>query len=115
EGAGGAVGLRVPRVAPGPALARPASDASLARLRDAGLDRVILDGADVTPRNEQFTPAQPFAVRNQPATTTAVGSDTGLQRLLEGDDPPALRAQRFLAGLSVVALEQPNVRRGVVV
>ena len=45
----------------------------------------------------------------------AVGSDTGLQRLLEGDDPPALRAQRFLAGLSVVALEQPNVRRGVVV
>src|SRR5205807_9901369 len=57
----------------------------------------------------------PFSVRNQPGTTTAVGSDAGLQRLLEGDDPPALRAQRFLAGLSVVALEQPNVRRGVVV
>src|SRR5262249_49364559 len=35
--------------------------------------------------------------------------------LLDGNDPPALRAQRFLAGLSVVALEQPNVTRGVVV
>ena len=93
----------------------PANDASLTRLRDAGVDRVILDGADLTPREEQFTPAQPFVVRGQPGTTTAVGSDPGLQRLLEGDDPPALRAQRFLAGLSVVALEQPNTRRGVVV
>jgi hypothetical protein len=103
------------RVDPRTEIARPANDASLARLRDAGVDRVILDGADLTPSDQQFTPAQPFAVRNQPATTMAVGSDTGLQRLLEGDDPPALRAQRFLAGLSVVALEQPNVRRGVVV
>ena len=103
------------RVDPRTEIARPANDASLARLRDAGVDRVILDGADLTPRDEQFTPAQPFALRNQPGTTTAVGSDAGLQRLLEGDDPPALRAQRFLAGLSVVALEQPNVRRGVVV
>ena len=103
------------RVDPRTEIARPANDASLARLRDAGVDRVILDGADLTPRDEQFTPAQPFALRNQPGTTTAVGSDAGLQRLLDGDDPPALRAQRFLAGLSVVALEQPNVRRGVVV
>ncbi len=103
------------RVDPRTEITRPANDASLARLRDAGVDRVILDGADLTPHDEQFTPAQPFSVRNQPGTTTAVGSDAGLQRLLEGDDPPALRAQRFLAGLSVVALEQPNVRRGVVV
>ncbi len=103
------------RVDPRTEIARPANDASLTRLRDAGVDRVILDGADLMPRDEQFTPAQPFVVRSQPGTTTAVGSDPGLQRLLEGDDPPALRAQRFLAGLSVVALEQPNTRRGVVV
>jgi hypothetical protein len=103
------------RVDPRTEIARPANDASLTRLRDAGVDRVILDGADLMPHDDQFTPAQPFAVRSQPGTTTAVGSDPGLQRLLEGDDPPALRAQRFLAGLSVVALEQPNTRRGVVV
>ena len=76
------------RVDPRTEIARPANDASLTRLRDASVDRVILDGADLTPRDEQFTPAQPFVVRNQPGTTTAVGSDPGLQRLLEGDDPP---------------------------
>ena len=103
------------RVDPRTEIARPANDASLARMRDAGVDRVILDGADLAPREDQFTPAQPFVVRSQQATVTAVGSDAGLQRLLDGDDPPALRAQRFLAGLSVVALEQPNVARGVVV
>jgi hypothetical protein len=103
------------RVDPRTQIARPANEASLARLRDAGVDRVILDGAGLTPRDEQFTPAQPFVVRSQQGMATAVGSDAGLQRLLEGDEPPALRAQRFLAGLSVVALEQPNVARGVVV
>jgi len=103
------------RVDPRTEVARPANDASLARMRDAGVDRLILDGADLTPREDQFTPAQPFAVRTQQGMATAVGSDVGLQRLLDGDDPPALRAQRFLAGLSVVALEQPNVTRGVVV
>ena len=103
------------RVDPRTEIARPVNDASLARMRDAGVDRLILDGADLAPRDDQFTPAQPFVVRSQQGTATAVGSDTGLQRLLDGDDPPALRAQRFLAGLSVVALEQPNVTRGVVV
>jgi hypothetical protein len=103
------------RVDPRTVIARPANDASVARLRDAGVDRLVLDGANLTPREDQFTPAQPFAVRSQQGMATAVGSDVGLQQLLEGDDPPALRAQRFLAGLSVVALEQPNVHRGVVV
>ena len=103
------------RVDPRTEIARPANDASLARIRDAGIDRVILDGADLTPRDDQFTPAKPFVVRSQQGMATAVGSDVGLQRLLDGNDPPALRAQRFLAGLSVVALEQPNVTRGVVV
>jgi hypothetical protein len=103
------------RVDPRTEIARPANDAALVRLRGAGVDRVILDGADLTPREDQFTPAQPFVVRSQQGMATALGSDAGLQRLLDGDDPPALRAQRFLAGLSVVALEQPNVARGVVV
>ncbi len=96
-------------------IARPVNDAALARLRDAGVDRVIIDGTDLAPREEQLTPAQPFAVRSQQGTTTAVGSDAGLQRLLDGSDPPALRAQRFLGALASIALEQPNVARGVVV
>jgi hypothetical protein len=103
------------RVDPRTQIARPVDTAALARLRDAGVDRVILDGSSLAPRDEQFTPAQPFAVRSQRGLTTAVGSDAGLQGFLEGDDPPALRAQRFLGGLATVALEQPNVSRGVVV
>jgi Family of unknown function (DUF6049) len=106
------LGARVDR---GTEIARPVNDAALARLLDAGVDRVILDGADLAPREEQFTPAQPFVVRSQQGTTTAVGSDAGLQRLLDGNDPPALRAQRFLGALASIALEQPNVARGVVV
>ncbi|HKA93093.1 MAG TPA: DUF6049 family protein [Acidimicrobiia bacterium] len=107
--------LLATRVDPRTEIARPANDASLARMRDAGVDRLVLDGADLAPRDDQFTPAQPFVLRSQQGMATAVGSDVGLQRLLDGDDPPALRAQRFLAGLSVIALEQPNVARGVVV
>jgi Family of unknown function (DUF6049) len=103
------------RVDPRTEIADPANESSLARLRAAGVDRVILDGADLAPREDQLTPAQPFLVRSEQGTATAVGSDPGLQRLLEGDGPPALRAQRFLAGLSIVALELPNVTRGVVV
>jgi hypothetical protein len=103
------------RVDPRAEIARPVNDAALGRLRDAGVDRVILDGGDLAPRDSQFTPAQPFVVRSQQGTTTAVGSDPGLQRMLDGNDPPALRAQRFLGGLASVALEQPNVARGVVV
>jgi hypothetical protein len=103
------------RVDPRTEIARPTNEAALARLRDAGVDRVVVDAGDLAPRDEQFTPAQPFVVRSQQGTTTAVGADAGLQRLLDGDDPPALRAQRFLGGLASVALEQPNATRGVAV
>ena len=49
------------------------------------------------------------------SSVDGLASDDGLQRLLTGDATPALRAQRFLAGLSVVAFEQPAVPRAVVV
>jgi len=112
ERLGALLGTRVDRRTQ---IARPVNDAALARLLDAGVDRVVLDGSELAPREERFTPAQPFVVRSQQGMTTAVGSDPGLQRLLDGDDPPALRAQRFLGALASIALEQPNVSRGVVV
>lgn len=112
EGLGALLGARVDLRTE---IARPTNEAALARLREAGVDRVIVDGGDLAPRNEQFTPAQPFELRSQQGTTTAIGSDAGLQRMLDGDDPPALRAQRFLGGLAAVALEQPNATRGVAI
>ncbi|MCU1457090.1 MAG: hypothetical protein JWL73_1182 [Actinomycetia bacterium] len=90
----------------------PLDDAALGTLHSAGIDHLVLDGVPleqgVAP---QFTPAQPFQL--QSAGRTAVNSDRGLVDLLNGTGTPALRAQRLLAGLAVVALEQPNARRGV--
>jgi hypothetical protein len=46
---------------------------------------------------------------------TAAVSDPELAGLLSGNGPPALQAARFLAALSLVALEAPRESRGVVV
>ena len=78
---------------------------------------MIVDSSALAPaRASQFTPALPFELPVLFASSVeGVASDDGLGRLLTGDASPALRAQRFLAGLSVVALEQPAVPRAVVV
>ena len=54
------------RVDPRTEIARPANDASLSRLRDAGVDRVILDGADLTPRRR---PVHARATLRRPQST----------------------------------------------
>ncbi len=42
-------------------------------------------------------------------------TDDGLEQLLEGNGAPALRAANFLAGLAIVAIEQPNETRGIAI
>ena len=44
-----------------------------------------------------------------------VATDPGLEQFLTGDGPPALRAAHLLAGLSLVAGEQPSIARGVAI
>jgi hypothetical protein len=46
---------------------------------------------------------------------SVVATDPGFERFLIGDDPPALRAAHLLAGLSLVAGEQPSVTRGIAI
>jgi hypothetical protein len=46
---------------------------------------------------------------------SAIASDAELTGLLTGSETPALRAQRFLAGLSLVALEEPDEGRAVTI
>ena len=100
------------------ALARPVDGASLARLRAGGVDRVIVDAGAVAPSSDRLTPARPFLLQS-PAPlggpVSAVAGDDGLSALLAGDQPPALRAQQVLAGLAVVALEEPDANRAVVI
>lgn len=95
----------------------PLDATALARLREAGVDRLVLrpDDLQPSPVTQSLTPARPFAVDSEGRRFTAVQTDPGLTDLLSGTDPAGLRAQRFLAGLCVVALEQPSQARGVVV
>jgi len=93
----------------------PLNSAALGRLSQYGADRLVLPPTALQPRDQRLTPGRPFVVGSRGRTYPAAVSDPDLSRLLDGDDPPALRAARFLAALSLVALEAPGEPRGVVV
>ncbi len=102
------------------ALALPADTDSLGTLRAHGVDRVVVDDSAIGSTTSRFTTVTPFSLEPPPSLAptgpmAAVANDTYLASLLTGDDPPALTAQRFLAGLAVTALEQPDLTRAVVV
>lgn len=96
------------RVDPRTALARPVDGAALSRLRTGGVDRLIVETDALAADEPVEVPDRPFLLEPPPSLVaagpiTAVASDSALARLLSGDDPPAVRAQRLLAGLSVMA------------
>jgi len=66
-----------------------------------------------------LTTAAPFGLEPTtsltPSPVAAVANDTPLAGTLAGTAPPALRAQRLLAGLALTALEAPATTRAVVV
>ncbi|MGZ8766651.1 MAG: DUF6049 family protein, partial [Acidimicrobiia bacterium] len=103
------------RVDPRTVLADPVDSASLALLRQVGADRVVVRPSALVPSDSKFTPAAPFLLETPGRTFTAAAADENLAALLEGDAPVALRAERFLSALAVIANEQPNRLRGVVV
>jgi hypothetical protein len=94
----------------------PLNDGALDRLRTAGVDRVVVDPSALAPGEApaRLTPARPFLLLGSGHTFDAAVTDP-MDRLLTGQGPAAVRAARFLAGLAVVALEEPNLTRGVVV
>ncbi len=93
----------------------PLDPAGLDRLRQYGAERLVFPPDALQPREQRLTPGHPFVVGSRGRPYPAAVHDPDLGRLLDGDDPPALRAARFLAGLSLVALEAPGEPRGVVV
>jgi hypothetical protein len=107
------------RVDPRTALVEHPSDAVLRRLHTLFVDRLVVAPDSLVPVERRLTPARPFAIDVDDTTFRAVSTDAGLERLLtrvlDSPEPPALRAQRFLAGVSLVALEAPGRQRGVVV
>lgn len=102
------------------AATQPLDNPTLTELRSqGGTTRVVIEPDALTraPGPDQFTVARPFRLD----TTTAVGSFDALEvnptasDVLIRSGPDALRAQQLLASLSVIALEQPNRARGVVI
>ncbi|MDQ3947236.1 MAG: DUF6049 family protein [Actinomycetota bacterium] len=88
---------------------------ALSRLRQYGVERVVVPPEALAPIPQRLTPGRPFALAHRNRPLAAAVTDPGLAALLDGDAPPALRAARFLAALSLVAFEAPREQRGVVV
>ena len=85
----------------------PLDPAALARLELSQVDRVVVspDALVAPDQSPQFTPARPFNLESGGRQFATVQTDDGLEHLLDGDAPPALRAAHFLAGLAIVAIE----------
>jgi hypothetical protein len=102
------------------ALALPADAESIGHLRARGVSQVVVDETAVGATGGRLTTVTPFSIEPSPSLAptgpvAAVADDARLGSLLNGSDPPALRAQRFLAGLALTATEQPGLTRAVVV
>ncbi len=102
-----------------PSVALPGAldNGSLQLLENANVRRLVVQDSQLVPVTEKYTPAHPYVLQAVPGddatnATVAVG-DSGLESFLTGDDPPAFRAAHLLAGLALVAGEQPSLPRGV--
>ena len=97
---------------------QPLDDPTLASLRsDGGSTRLVVAPESLTDAGavDQFTPARPFRLDTGAGSFDAVEVNRTTSDLLVAPGPAALRAQQLLAALSVIALEQPNRTRGVVI
>jgi hypothetical protein len=92
----------------------PIDEPTVARLTQLLIGRFVVRDTSLAPIEKPLTPAQPFTLTTSSDSVPAVASDSGLEHLLNTDGPPALRAQRLLAGLAEIAYEAPSQARGVV-
>jgi hypothetical protein len=106
-------------VDPSTALPGHLDAASVGILQSASVRQLVVDGAALTPITEKYTPAHPYKLQTAGADAasapTVLATDDGLEQFLSGDAPPALRAAHLLAGLALVAGEQPSISRGVAI
>ena len=93
----------------------PVDAGALAIADEAFAQRIIVRENAVRPVPHVLTPARPFGVSAGGHVYSAAASNAFVDRLLRGPGSRAERAQRFLAGLSLLALEAPSVSRGIVV
>jgi hypothetical protein len=106
-------------VDPSSTLPGPLDASALSTLQSASVRQLVIEGNALTPVVEKFTPAHPYKVQtvagDDSSAATVIATDTGLEQFLTGDAPPALRAAHLLAGLALVAGEQPSLPRGIAI
>lgn len=106
-------------VDPSTALPGPLDAVSLGILQGASTRQLVVSGDALVPVADKYTPAHPYKMQtvagDDTTAVTVLATDNGLEKFLSGDAPPALRAAHLLAGLAVVAGEQPSVDRGVAI
>ncbi len=101
------------RPEPRTAFVDPVDGPVLARLRRLLVDRVVVREDQLTPTE---TPSlQTFVLNAGDGEIRAAVTTTLVESMLAGSDPPALRVQRALTALSVVAFEDTDAVRGVVI
>jgi hypothetical protein len=93
----------------------PVDAGALGIASDAFAHRIIVRDRAVRPVTHRLTPARPFGLAASGRVYPAAASNEFVERLLAGAGSRAERAQRFLAGLSLIALEAPSSLRGIVV
>jgi hypothetical protein len=95
----------------------PLDTPSLDALKTAVRTRLLVDGSALEPYDGKFTASRPALLARAPGnldeTVAVLATDPGVQRFLQGDDAPALRAAHLLAALTVIAGEQPSLARAV--
>lgn len=102
------------RVDPRTAITNPVDQATLTRLRESNVDRIVAPASAFARTTTKLTPAHPFTTPAGDGSLTVAAPDPGLSILLRATEDPALNAQRVLAGLALTAFEAPNLTRGLV-
>jgi hypothetical protein len=92
----------------------PANDATIDRLRQMPVTRVAVRDSALVPVTHPFTASQGFTLVTQGGRSQGAATSPFIEQMLNGSDPPALKAQRVIAALTEIAYEQPGIARGVV-
>ena len=103
-----------PTIAP----VQPLDERTLAALRlRGGVTRLVVEPGALAPADapDQFTTTRPFRIDSAAGSFDALEVNAVTSDLLTRRGPDALRAQQLLASLAVIALEQPNRTRGVLI
>jgi len=102
---------------PSTAMPGPLNGDALDALRAASRSQLVVEDSALQPFNGKLPPTGPQLISRNPNdvndAAAVLPTDDDLERFLQGDDPPALRAAHLLSLLAVIAGELPSVARGV--